>query len=177
MSLKDRHQELCHYLLGRRSATNLREWEAVSAVNDWFNNNIAYERDPNRDERPEKDYWQSLNETLLWEKGDCEDIAIAKYFTLLQMGIPRERMRIRGMIFVESNQSHMVLTVTNVTEPGFWFFRKPTRYRMAVLDNIERVIVDFKQGSHIPTNRVYGLDIDSNNSKWNSMVKRHYGTI
>ncbi len=36
----------------------------------------------------QKDYWATPEETLRGFKGDCEDIAIAKYFSLLRQGIP-----------------------------------------------------------------------------------------
>jgi len=42
--------------------------------------------------------------------GDCEDFSIAKYFTLREMGIPAERMRLTYVKALELNQAHMVLT-------------------------------------------------------------------
>ncbi|MES9812804.1 MAG: transglutaminase-like cysteine peptidase [Candidatus Thiodiazotropha sp.] len=42
--------------------------------------------------------------------GDCEDYSIAKYFTLREMGVAEEKLRIMYVKSVELNQSHMVLT-------------------------------------------------------------------
>ena len=42
--------------------------------------------------------------------GDCEDFSIAKYFTLREMGIPAERLRLTYVKALKLNQAHMVLT-------------------------------------------------------------------
>ena len=54
-----------------------------------------------------KDYWQTPFETLVEFRGDCEDIAIAKYTALRVMGIPDEQLalvygKVKGV-------AHMVL--------------------------------------------------------------------
>ena len=38
------------------------------------------------------DYWATPKEFLLQGHGDCEDYAIAKYFTLLELGIKKENL-------------------------------------------------------------------------------------
>jgi predicted transglutaminase-like cysteine proteinase len=56
-----------------------------------------------------RDYWATPLEFLAANGGDCEDFAIAKYFTLKSMGVPESRLR---MVYVKSRpagQSHMVL--------------------------------------------------------------------
>ena len=40
------------------------------------------------------DYWASPLETLNQGQGDCEDYAIAKYFSLLALGIPTAKLRL-----------------------------------------------------------------------------------
>ena len=57
-----------------------------------------------------EDYWATPVQMLASNGGDCEDFSIAKYFTLRQMGIPAERMRLTYVKAVELNQAHMVLT-------------------------------------------------------------------
>ena len=59
------------------------------------------------------DYWATPVETLGKSAGDCEDFAIAKYFTLLQVGIQQDKLR---LIYVRAKtgtsdltQAHMVL--------------------------------------------------------------------
>ncbi|EHV5557996.1 transglutaminase-like cysteine peptidase [Vibrio parahaemolyticus] len=57
-----------------------------------FYNRIIYTQDMTL--WGQKDYWATPEETLRRFKGDCEDIAIAKYFSLLRQGMPSERLRL-----------------------------------------------------------------------------------
>ena len=55
------------------------------------------------------DYWATPIESLIRNAGDCEDFSIAKYFTLLELGIPMEKLRVSYVKLIENNQAHMVL--------------------------------------------------------------------
>jgi len=55
------------------------------------------------------DYWASPAEMLASDGADCEDYSIAKYFTLKELGVPIERLRITYVKAVRLNQAHMVL--------------------------------------------------------------------
>jgi predicted transglutaminase-like cysteine proteinase len=57
-----------------------------------------------------EDYWATPIELLSTNGGDCEDFSIAKYFTLLELGIPDKRLRIMYVKAIKLNQAHMVLT-------------------------------------------------------------------
>jgi len=61
-------------------------------------------------------YWATPIEFLGVNAGDCEDFAIAKYFTLLELGVPDEKMRITMVKAVTLNQYHMV--VAYYASPG-----------------------------------------------------------
>ncbi len=54
-------------------------------------------------------YWATPMEFIGVNGGDCEDFSIAKYFTLLQLGIPEDKMRITMVKANTLNQYHMVL--------------------------------------------------------------------
>jgi predicted transglutaminase-like cysteine proteinase len=55
------------------------------------------------------DHWATPKEFLINGKGDCEDYAIAKYFTLLEVGIPKEKLYF-GIVKVKGETNyHMVL--------------------------------------------------------------------
>lgn len=56
------------------------------------------------------DYWATPVELLATNGGDCEDFAIAKYFTLKQLGLSPGKMRLTYVKALELNQAHMVLT-------------------------------------------------------------------
>lgn len=58
----------------------------------------------------EEDYWATPIEFLGSNAGDCEDFAVAKYFTLKALGVPIERMSLTYVKALKLNQAHMVLT-------------------------------------------------------------------
>lgn len=77
---------------GKDDETRLR------VVNDFFNRRIAYREDI--DNWGQLDYWASPLETLDKGAGDCEDYAIAKYVTLVALGIPHAKLR---MVYVRAS--------------------------------------------------------------------------
>lgn len=97
-------------LLGEAPAGD--EPALLVAVNDFFNRRVVFVDDAvvwGQD-----DYWASPLETLEKGRGDCEDYAIAKYFSLLAAGVPVARLR---LVYVRASvggpggvvQAHMVL--------------------------------------------------------------------
>ena len=87
--------------------------EQLKRVNEFFNRRIRFDEDTQI--WGQSDYWATPLETLAKGAGDCEDFAIAKYFSLLALGIPAEQMR---LIYVKARiggpgsaiqQAHMVL--------------------------------------------------------------------
>lgn len=102
------------------SAATLGEIEKLELVNHFFN------RIPNESDTAQwgtRDYWASPVELLAANGGDCEDFALAKYFTLRELGVPDERLRLTYTKLYRREtgqiQSHMVLTyyVAPGTEP------------------------------------------------------------
>ena len=86
---------------------SLSDRQKLELANDFINqtrflNDIDHWR--------KKDYWASPLETLNTNGGDCEDFGIAKYFTLLEMGVSLEKLRLTYVKALELNQAHMVLT-------------------------------------------------------------------
>ena len=55
------------------------------------------------------DHWATPKEFLLQGHGDCEDYAIAKYFTLLEVGIPKEKLYFAIVDIKGQRDAHMVL--------------------------------------------------------------------
>jgi len=85
---------------------DLDEQSQLKLVNDFFNQ-VRYSTD---DEIWGKtDYWATPVEMLSIDAADCEDYSIAKYFTLREMGVPIEKLRITYVKSLELNQAHMVL--------------------------------------------------------------------
>lgn len=55
------------------------------------------------------DYWATPVEMLSSNGGDCEDYSMAKYFSLKEIGIPVEKLRITYVRALKLNEPHMVL--------------------------------------------------------------------
>ena len=83
-------------------------------INDYFNSKLHFESDLKI--WGQEDYWATPIEALIKGNGDCEDYAIAKYFSLKFAGVPVSKLRItyvKALIGgADSNisQAHMVLT-------------------------------------------------------------------
>lgn len=57
-----------------------------------------------------QDYWATPIEFLASDGGDCEDFALAKYFTLKMIGVAEEKIYLTYVKALNLNQAHMVLT-------------------------------------------------------------------
>ncbi|WQG59969.1 transglutaminase-like cysteine peptidase [Pseudomonas sp. RTB3] len=84
------------------------EAEQLKVVNLFFNRQLHYEEDI--DLWHEVDYWATPIQSLWKGAGDCEDYAIAKYFSLRHLGVPAEKLRITYVKALRLNRAHMVLT-------------------------------------------------------------------
>lgn len=91
-----------------KAAKTAPEPDKLRLVNDFFNQNIQFVDDLSL--WIKNDYWATPVETLYKGAGDCEDFAIAKYFTLLEIGVADNKLRITYVKALELNQAHMVLT-------------------------------------------------------------------
>lgn len=98
----------------------------LKLVNDFFNN-VQYITDINHWQQD--DYWATPMEFVGTSGGDCEDYAIAKYFTLIKVGIEESKLRLGYVKYLNKNtkfeEAHMVLL----------YFHRPDAIPI-VLDNI-----------------------------------------
>lgn len=92
-------------LLNQRSQTELAQ---LNAVNRFFNQKLHYREDI--EIWNSTDYWATPVESLRKGEADCEDYAIAKYFTLRHLGVSGEKLRITYVKALRLNRAHMVLT-------------------------------------------------------------------
>jgi predicted transglutaminase-like cysteine proteinase len=106
-----------------QSERNQPEREQLNAVNHFFNQQLSFQDDTRI--WHQTDYWATPVESLIKSAGDCEDFALAKYFSLRHLGIPSEKLRITYVKALTQNQAHMVLT----------FYSSPTADPL-VLDNL-----------------------------------------
>ena len=77
-----------------------------------------------------EDYWATPREMLVSNGGDCEDFATAKYFTLRNLEIPDEKMRLTYVKSLRIKKPHMVLS----------YYQEPAAEPL-VLDSLVDVIL------------------------------------
>ena len=80
----------------------------LELVNAWVNR-VPYRAD--KAVWGERDYWAAPGEFLA-NGGDCEDYAIAKYYSLKDLGFPEDAIRIVVLDDKRRQQTHAVLVVT-----------------------------------------------------------------
>ncbi|WP_353091731.1 transglutaminase-like cysteine peptidase [Methylibium sp.] len=91
------------------AAQSMPEEARLQAFNRLFNERIVFAEDI--DTVGQVDQWASPLELLARGAGDCEDFAIAKYFSLIAAGLPSAKLR---MVYVRADlggnvRAHMVL--------------------------------------------------------------------
>lgn len=127
------------------SLKNANEDEKLLKVNNFFNQ-VTYKSDMSV--WGVKDYWATRMEFLGKDKGDCEDFATAKYFTLKQLGIPTSKMYLSYVKATKQKIAHMVLT-----------YFKTKKSIPLVLDNYnKRILPATKRPDLVP---VYSFNGDS----------------
>ncbi|GHC25186.1 hypothetical protein GCM10008094_15220 [Aidingimonas halophila] len=110
--------------------TQLRE------VNDFFNRRVKWVDDI--DIWGQKDYWATPLETLGEGRGDCEDYSIAKYITLVQLGVPVAKLR---MIYVKARPGRSDETIAHMV---LGYYETPSA-EPRILDNLQPSIVPASQ--------------------------------
>jgi len=129
-------------MLQEGSRPDSSELERLKLVNTFFNKNIRFGTDP--EVWGQEDYWATPMETLGRGSGDCEDFAIAKYFSLLALVVPEPKLRfvyVRALL--QQGQAlrvepHMVLA----------YYKSPGAEPL-VLDNLASIIAIASQRSDL----------------------------
>ncbi len=101
--------------------------EKLAAVNGFFNQ-LEFVDDMTH--WGQGDYWATPEEMLIANGGDCEDFSIAKYFTLKQLNVPDEALRLTYVKALQLDQPHMVLC----------YYPDPQGEPL-VLDNLKKTIL------------------------------------
>ncbi|HMT81188.1 MAG: transglutaminase-like cysteine peptidase [Azonexus sp.] len=127
-------------LLGE--AKKAAETDKLKRVNDFFNRHIAFDDDMSI--WGQSDYWATPTELIGQGRGDCEDFSIAKYYSLIDLGVPATKLR---LVYVKAAQNgpdgvflqaHMVLA----------YYATPTADPL-VLDNLNSQILPASRRSDL----------------------------
>ena len=105
---------------------DLKESEKLKKINNFFN---LFHFVDDIKLWNEENYWATPVEFIGANGGDCEDFAIAKYLSLLELGVPEEKMRIAMVKAIKLNQYHMVVT----------YYETPDSMPL-ILDNLDGTI-------------------------------------
>ena len=107
----------------------------LTQVNDFFNQQVRWTTDEAL--FGQSDYWATPLETLSLAAGDCEDFSIAKYVTLLSLGVAPGDLRlvyVKAMRPGLAPQAHMVLA----------WYESPSAVPL-ILDNINSQLLPADQ--------------------------------
>lgn len=125
---------------------NVDDSTRLQLANDFFNqprfttDREAWGRD---------DYWATPVEFLIADAGDCEEFAIAKYFTLVDMGMADDALRMTYVKALTLDQPHMVLA----------WYETPAADPL-ILDNLEpRILPASQRPDLIPVYSFNGTDL------------------
>ena len=86
---------------------DLPEYQKITKVNTFFNR-LQYRQDLQN--WGKSDYWASRLEFLGKGMGDCEDYAVAKFLTLIQLGVSSKKLFLTYAKALKYNEAHLVAT-------------------------------------------------------------------
>lgn len=124
---------------GQQSASSFRDWQKmmenaeklsapdkIKRINEFLNRRIRFGED--QQIWGQSDYWATPMETLGKGAGDCEDFAIIKYFTLLNLSIPDDQLR---LIYVKARIPPEEKAAPSRKHIWYWLtIRLPTLIRL-----------------------------------------------
>lgn len=142
---RERVERWQRLMIDSKANKNFTDAEHMSAANDFFNM-VAWVTD--LEHWGQEDYWATPIETLATYGGDCEDFSIGKYFSLKDVGVHTDSLRITYVKSLEYNQPHMVLA----------YYSSPDAEPL-ILDNINKTILPASQRQDLMP--IYSFNGDS----------------
>ncbi|NQY23985.1 MAG: transglutaminase-like cysteine peptidase [Campylobacteraceae bacterium] len=125
------------------------------------------------------DHWATRKEFLIQGKGDCEDYVIAKYFSLIELGIPKKKLYLSVVKVKGAKTDHMVL-----------LYLQHKKAIPLVMDNLSFKVVPLtirkklspkfafnESASYLLSNESFGKKVRINwkgNNKWEELLTRVY---
>ncbi len=140
-----------------KDATQFDTIKKLNRVNSFINKIL-----PASDKKAQNtiEHWSTPKEFLINGKGDCEDYAITKYFTLLQLGIKKEKLYLAIVKVRGKKTMHMVLL----------YFQTPKSTPL-ILDNLSWRVLPLNKRKTLKV-RVIFNEIDAHLLEHNKLAKR-----
>jgi predicted transglutaminase-like cysteine proteinase len=155
------------------SNQNIPERDKLTKANSFFNR-VPYATDLQH--WGKSDYWATPVEMLATNGGDCEDFAIGKYFTLIAMGVPMQKLRTTYVLYKPASQAHVVLAYysTADAEPLILDNIDKTIWPAGKRDDLEPVFGFNGAGLWLAKERGSGREVGKSNpnSLWNDLISR-----
>lgn len=135
-------------LYGNRAQTRALSWlelvkqhrnnalpTQLEKVNDFFNQLVFVD-----DVKlwGKDDYWASLAEFIGAGGGDCEDFTLAKFYTLVFMGVDPTKLQMTYVNVVTNQEAHMVLA-----------YQESSSHEPLILDNINKQLLPASERSDL----------------------------
>ncbi len=167
---------LSQYIKIKKKVKNFALLKKLSHINTFYNKILPVNdlQKYNAD-----DYWATPKEFLIQGKGDCEDYALAKYFTLLELGIKKKNLFLSVVKVKNEANYHMVL-----------LFFKDKKSMPLVLDNLSSKVVSFnkrkklipkfifnEKEAYLLKNKLIDKKVHINwgkKNKWKNILKKVY---
>lgn len=131
-------QQVSRWLAMMSQQRSQPELQQLRAVNSFWNSTVRGGED--RTIWGREDYWATPLETLGKQAGDCEDFVIGKYFSLVHMGMPAEKLR---FIYVRARLGGMG-SKTTIAHMVLGYYPTPDAVPL-ILDNLTGSIVKANQ--------------------------------
>lgn len=135
----DKLQSLAQQRFGAPAADSVAAWrklmedvkglsdtDKLNKVNTFFNRRVLYKTD--QEGYNQEDYWATPVEFMGRGFGDCEDFAISKYMTLINLGIKTENLR---LVYVRLKNG----TAPPIAHMVLGYYAQPTE-EPVILDNM-----------------------------------------
>ncbi|MCJ8325708.1 MAG: transglutaminase-like cysteine peptidase [Campylobacterales bacterium] len=126
-----------------------------------------------------EDYWATRKEFLINGKGDCEDYVIAKYFSLLEVGIKKEKLYFSVVKVKGAKNEHMVLLyVHNIKQTPLVLDN--LSFKVLALNKRKDLKTKFifnEQNSYLLKNYLLNKKVKikwKNDNKWKTLLTRVY---
>lgn len=134
----------------------------IQIVNSFFNK-YSYLTDEQLYKK--NDYWATRKEFIINGGGDCEDFVVAKYFTLLELGIDESKLSILHGIY--KSQYHVVLAYQDSVNSDVYILDSSTNKILLLTEKDDFLILYTLNTIDLKNNGVVSTDLQYiNNYKW-----------
>ena len=128
------HERALRWIELVKGARGLDPEKQIVRVNDFFNQ-LRFV--PDEKLWGQDDYWASMAEFIGAGGGDCEDFTLAKFYTLVYLGIDPKDMKLVYVTAVDYQEAHMVLAYFGRDKHSEMV---TTKKEPLLLDNLDKTI-------------------------------------